>query len=45
MDSIMKLIKSKDAFLGRNKDDEEQMVCEMAALKCKNDALIDALPF
>ena len=45
IDTIMKLFKSKRGFLGRDEDDEEQMVCEMTELKCKNDALIEALPF
>jgi hypothetical protein len=45
MDTIMKLFKSKRGFPGRDEDDEEETVCEMTELKCKNEALIEALPF
>ena len=45
METIMQTFKNRNDYGGMDLDDEEQMECEMAALKCKNDALIDALPF
>ena len=45
METIMQVFKNRNDYGGMDLDDEDQMECEMAELKCKSDALIDALPF
>ena len=45
IDTIMSALQNGNDFSDARNEDEEAMDCEMAELKCKNDALIDVLPF
>jgi hypothetical protein len=45
LETTLTVFQNENAFLDARKGDEDEVDCEMATLKCKNDALIDVLPF
>ena len=45
IDTTVTVFQNENSFLNTNEGEDEEMDCEMAELKCKNDALIDVLPF
>jgi hypothetical protein len=46
IDTIINVLQNGNMFAGTNRGDgEERIDCDMAAVQCKNDALLDVLPF
>ena len=43
--TVLDALTNEIDFSGASTEDEDAMDCEMAALKCKNGALTDGLPF